>query len=460
MFSAVTAHAQPLPVQLDVDVASFAFDGANSLVEIYLAVEATSMQFVFDDSMFYANLPLDLAIVRSGQRLDSTVAAPVWEDSLSLNFVIPDTAGLSAGQHFVHQVRTAVPPGEYQLQVVVPADSAGGRQELRMRLDALVPSYGNDAAVEISDITLATSIEPSSDDQSSFYKNGVVVRPNANQLYGQGLTQLFFYAETYNTDAVAELQDEYTLITYLAQANAPNPISGYSRRLARPSRSPDVIVGAFDLADLPSGSYFLRLAILNKDNESLVEQSRKFFVYNPNVEREQPKAVETVFESTPFASLSEEEVARELELIELIANEREKNRAKRIQDLDEKRRFLMTFWRARDPNPNVPSNAFREEFFQRLQYANERYSSSFVVGWKSDRGRVLMKHGLPSAIDPHLYERDSVPYEVWEYNNIPGEGQAVFVFADRSGFGQFDLIHSTVTGETTLPNWQDELRRR
>ncbi|MBT8400189.1 MAG: GWxTD domain-containing protein [Rhodothermia bacterium] len=457
---ATTTHAQPLPVQLDVDVASFAFDEGSSLVEIYLVVEATSMQFVFADSMYQADLPLDLAIVRSGQRLDSAAAVPVWEDSLSLSFVIPDTVGLSAGQHFVHQVRTAVPPGEYQLEVLVPGDLALERQDLRMRLDALIPSYGSDDAAQISDITLATSIQPSADDGNSFYKNGVLVRPNANQLYGQGLTQLFFYAETYNTDAVSELDDEYTLITYLAEANTPNPMSGYSRRLERPVRSPDVIVGAFDLKDLPSGSYFLRLAILNKDNESLVEQARKFFVYNPNVEREQPAPVATAFESSPFASLTDEEVERELELIELIANEREKNRAKRIQDLDEKRRFLMTFWRARDPNPNVPSNSFREEFFQRLQYANERYSSSFVEGWKSDRGRVLMRHGLPSAIDPHLYERDTVPYEVWEYNNIPGEGQAVFVFADRSGFGQFDLIHSTVTGGTTLPNWQDELRRR
>jgi GWxTD domain-containing protein len=191
-----------------------------------------------------------------------------------------------------------------------------------------------------------------------------------------------------------------------------------------------------------------------------VEQSRKFFVFNPSVTREQPAALEGSFDTSPFASMSEADVGKEIEFIEIISSDRERRRASNIRDLDEKRLYLMEFWAARDPNPNLQGNVFREEFFQRLQYANDRYTTSFREGWKTDRGRVLLKHGLPSGIDPHLYERDTLPYEVWDYNNIPGEGSAIFVFADRSGFGQFDLIHSTVSGGTTLPNWEDELRRR
>jgi len=329
-----------------------------------------------------------------------------------------------------------------------------------MRLDVVVPSFAASDGAVISDLTLATNIQPSDDKESPFYKNGLIVRPNANQLYGQGLTQLFFYAETYNVRAIPGIGEDYTIFSYVAEANVPSPLPGYSRRFERPVRSPDVVVGAFDLKELPSGSYFLRFVILNDENESVAEQSRKFFVYNPAVKRDEPVAVQTPFESSVFATLSEEDIEREMELIELVASDSERSRAKRIRDLDEKRRFLMSFWQVRDPNPNTPGNAFRDEFYQRLQYANERYTASYVEGWKTDRGRVLLKHGLPSAIDPHLYERDSVPYEVWEYNNIPGEGQAVFVFADRSGFGQFDLVHSTVTGETTLPDWRDALRRR
>ncbi|MDX1741412.1 MAG: GWxTD domain-containing protein, partial [Rhodothermales bacterium] len=406
-------------------------------------------------------LPLQLILRRSTQSgVEGGVDETVWSDSLNLSFVVPDTSGFVQGQHFLHQVRTAVPPGEYELDIVLSPDESAGRPEVRMRRDVVVPSYVFGNLPSVSDITLASSIEPSEDRESPFYKNGLVIRPNANQLYGEGLPRLFYYAETYNADAVSGDDDEYTLLCYVAEANLANPLPDLSRRLRRPLRSPDVIAGSFDIAALPSGSYFLRMVVLNRDNEAIVEQGRKFFVFNPNVVREQPVALEGAFETSPFASMPEADVDREMELIEVISSERERRRARNIRDLDERRRYLMEFWANRDPDPSLQGNTFREDFFQRVQYANDRYTNSFREGWTTDRGRTLLQHGLPSGIDPHLYERDAIPYEVWDYNNIPGEGQVIFVFADRSGFGQFDLIHSTISGGTTLPNWQDELRRR
>ncbi len=81
-----------------------------------------------------------------------------------------------------------------------------------------------------------------------------------------------------------------------------------------------------------------------------------------------------------------------------------------------------------------------------------------MEGWKTDRGRALIKYGSPSNIEPHLYDRGFKPYELWEYNNIPREAQALLIFADVTGFGEFDLLHSTVTGERKMGNWLDELR--
>lgn len=117
----------------------------------------------------------------------------------------------------------------------------------------------------------------------------------------------------------------------------------------------------------------------------------------------------------------------------------------------------MDFWKLRDPNPRTPINEFQEDFNSRLQYASDRYTTNFEEGWNTDRGRTLIKYGTPSAIEPHLYDRDMRPHEIWEYNNIPGEGQAIFIFADVDGFGMFEMIHSTVSGERKLANWQREL---
>jgi GWxTD domain-containing protein len=199
--------------------------------------------------------------------------------------------------------------------------------------------------------------------------------------------------------------------------------------------------------------------VLNENNESMAEQARKFFVFNPDVEREQATTLEMSFETSPYATMSEEEVEKGVKHIELIATDRERSRIKSIEDLDERRRFLMEFWRARDPNPSTSNNEFRDEFYGRLQYANQRYTTSLQEGWNTDRGRVIIKYGTPSQIDPHLYDRDAKPHEIWEFNNIPGEGQAVFIFADLSSFGEFELIHSTVTGEMRSPDWQQQVRR-
>jgi len=70
-----------------------------------------------------------------------------------------------------------------------------------------------------------------------------------------------------------------------------------------------------------------------------------------------------------------------------------------------------------------------------------------------------VKYGAPTAIEPHMFDTGYNPYEVWSYNNIPGEGQAQFIFADLDGFGTFELIHSSVSGERKLSNWRQELMK-
>ena len=445
------------PVEIDLDHAAFAYDDAESMLEVYLAFGAASLTYEAGDEGYRAELPLNIAVMRSTDAtLTGTPSDPIWQDGLTLAFAIADTVGLEQGQYFIRQARLTIAPGEYELRVTVPADAAHGRQTLELRRDVLVPDFG-DSDLGFSDVTLASVIAPSQDRGDLFYKNGLVIRPNANQLYGQGLNKLYYYAEAYNVGDIASDDGKYTLLAYLAEANRPQPLPGLQKRSQRDARTPDVLVGTFTLDELPSGSYFLRLVLLNEHNESMAEQSRKFFVFNPGIAQEPVVALESSFETSPYASMAEEEVERGFEHIKIIATEQEQRRARGLQDLDEKRRFLMEFWLKRDPEPNTPINEFREEFYGRLQYANQRYTVSNLEGWKTDRGRVLIRYGSPSTIEPHLYDRGFKPYELWQYNNIPGEGQALFVFADLTAFGEFELIHSTVAGERKMVNWLNEL---
>lgn len=458
---ATNAASRQVPVQIDLDHAAFALEADNSLVEFYLSFEAATLSYTATDQGFLAELPVGMAIIRSTQAgMGDSPEAPVWEDELNLSFVMTDTTGLAEGQHFVHQVRAAIPPGEYELQVAVPEDPARDRVGVEMRRDVLVPDFSGESLVGVSDVTLASSIQQSDDRDNVFWKNGLLIRPNANQLFGSGLNTLYYYAEVYNLDQLTSNSGKYTVFTYLSNANLPQPMPDYQRRTSRNLTSPDVLVGTFNIRELQSGSYFLRIAVLNENNESIAEQSRKFFVFNPDVQREQQVvSLEESFETSQYARMTEEEIERMAEHVEVIATDAERRRLRGIRDLDEKRRFFMQFWNVRDPNPNTPINEYQDEFYSLIQYANDRYTNSFNEGWKTDRGRILIRFGAPTAIDPHLFDRALEPYEIWEYNNIPGEGQAQFIFADVSGFGTFELIHSTVTGERKSSNWMDEIRK-
>ena len=92
--------------------------------------------------------------------LEGTPDEPVWADSVQLAFHVADTSLFEPGQRFVHQVRTSVPPGEYELAVAVPPSAAANRQRLELRRDVVVPDFTG-KGVALSDVTLATAIQRS-----------------------------------------------------------------------------------------------------------------------------------------------------------------------------------------------------------------------------------------------------------------------------------------------------------
>lgn len=461
--TAAQAQRQPdeLPVQVDVDHATFVYSSDKTLLELYVAFGASSLNYEQRDGSFRADLPVRFALRRSTEEaLPATPTDTVWSDSTTFQFALKDTTGLTAGQHFIQQVRQSIAPGEYELELTIPEATGGERQALTLRRDIKVPSYEEDGSAALSDLVLASSIKQSDNQQSPFYKNGLLIRPNANQLYGQDLPQLFYYAEAYQPNQLAGDSDQYTVYAYVARAGELKPVrENLKKRYEREARSPDVLVGSFNIATLPSGSYFLRLALLGEDNEAAAQQARKFFVFNPDVEREQASSLTMSFESSPFAALSTEETNTELKQIELIDNARSKSHIDDLDSLEQKQRYLMRFWQRRDPKPNTARNERRQRFMQQVQYANQRYSTNFAEGWNTDRGRALLQYGRPSEIEPHLYDKDKAPHEIWIYDNIRGEGRSRFVFADRKGYGRFELIHSTVSGETSMPNWEQILQQ-
>ena len=106
----------------------------------------------------------------------------------------------------------------------------------------------------------------------------------------------------------------------------------------------------------------------------------------------------------------------------------------RQADPRDRERLFREFWKHRDPTPNTEQNELMDEYYLRIEYANENFSTN-REGWETDRGRIYATYGPPTDIERHPFEADSRPYEIWYYNQVARR----FVFVDYTGFGDYTL---------------------
>jgi GWxTD domain-containing protein len=138
-----------------------------------------------------------------------------------------------------------------------------------------------------------------------------------------------------------------------------------------------------------------------------------------------------------------------------IITDEERKAFKTLKTDDERDQFIEQFWLRRDPDPDTTENEYREQYYERIQYANEKFASG-IPGWKTDRGRIYVMFGKPDEIESHPaggpYERPSYhgggntstyPFEIWWYRYIEGIGSDIEIeFVDPSGSGEYRIARS------------------
>ena len=151
----------------------------------------------------------------------------------------------------------------------------------------------------------------------------------------------------------------------------------------------------------------------------------------------------------------------------------ERTAYKALKTNEERENFIAHFWDSRDPNPDTTENEYREEYYQRIAYANEHFTSG-IPGWKTDRGRIYIRWGKPDEIESHpsggSYSEpgysDAIttyPFEIWFYRHLDGPGDGIEIeFVDPTGTGEYRLARdreeknalATVTGPRPAPLYE------
>lgn len=141
--------------------------------------------------------------------------------------------------------------------------------------------------------------------------------------------------------------------------------------------------------------------------------------------------------------------------VAIIITEAERRAFLALQNDEERENFIAIFWNNRDPNPDTEENEYREEYYERMAYANEHFASG-IPGWKTDRGRIYIRWGKPDSVEARptggSYNRPSYegggsttvyPFETWFYRHIEGVGDGIEIeFVDPSGTGEYRIARN------------------
>lgn len=158
---------------------------------------------------------------------------------------------------------------------------------------------------------------------------------------------------------------------------------------------------------------------------------------------------------------------------DLILTQAERDAWKKLETDEEREKYIEEIWRSRDPDPDTEENEFKEQFYERVAYANENFSSG-KPGRLTDRGRIYIKFGKPDSIESHPtggpYERQSsegggstttYPFERWFYRHIPNVRSGVELeFVDPTGTGEYRLAKNPDEKDALLhigggPTWAE-----
>jgi GWxTD domain-containing protein len=304
----------------------------------------------------------------------------------------------------------------------------------------------------ISDIVLCDQIRRASNmDPALFVKDTLFVMPNPSLLYGENKKHLWYYTELYNMDTIKKGNKVTIEASITGQSSDKKDPAAFSRKEIVTSSDHVVHAGELPVLNLPSGNYRLNLNVSGPDGLVLAKQEKMFFIYNPNNTSDTQNMGSVDLNQDVFGLRYPLDVEKEIQYISYITTKTEQDIIKKLQNKAAKENYLASFWKRKDTNPSTPGNEFRDEYLDRIVYANANFGK-MGNGWQTDFGRVYILHGKADDVKRYLSNATGRAYQIWRYDYL--QGGVEFIFIDMSGFDQYQLVHSTMRGEIKNESWE------
>jgi len=426
----------------------FKCDDGGAYLELYIDLPYKSITYRSDPDGWYGALLFSSEIRRG----DKAVANDQW----IIEDFNDDPQNVRPNQRLVDVRTYRLGSGSYTFLITM-RDSISGTQ-WQAEPSVVIKKFPSDT-LSLSDIEIASHLVPA-DFQPKFSRGDFALIPNPRRIFGGEQPFLIYYIEVYlpgSPPATASGEVNGTLPSPLDSVGIEGGDKRQELTIERTVLNgirdtvltlPTVIrtansdafadVDSVLLDELTSGSYTLTIKVSDQHERSET-QKKRFFIYQKDkpVEKFKP-------------AIDVEEVDKELNEINFLLTRGQKKILKKM-DPNQKAQFLSDFWVQYDDDPSTPEIPLRREFRGRVTKANEIWTTYRNPGHKTDRGRVFILYDEADHIERFPLAMDTKPYIIWTYDRL--DGGAVFVFIDRSGLGEYELVHSTRRGEINNPSW-------
>lgn len=362
------------------------------------------------------------------------------------------------GASGVEIISMALPPGHFKLEATVL--NAAGQSKAQTSVDV----DGYRSMPEASDLLVAPMMRVANNAADTVPGPGELRRGNtlvvaAAELHLTPLrTHAYYLVEAYNP---TELDQTGSMQVSVVDSTGKS-LTRTQPVAVRIGSGGGLLKGQIDLEGLPEGRYKLQVAVDMGGKQ--VQRSASFTMAGlaQTVQRNaQLTRVAVTTDEGFFGVMTEAQMDSAVAPLLYLARADERGQIRNFSKLTPaaKRRFLIEFWGKRDPDKATAANEGRQRFYDAIDFASRTFEEGGrrpQPGWKTDRGRVYAKNGAPDDILRKTQSSAGAPpYEVWQYTR--GKSR-YYVFADRSGFGAFNLLQTNDLTESSTADWREILK--
>jgi GWxTD domain-containing protein len=374
-------------------------DSGKTRVDEYVQVPYNRIQFVKSGNNFIGSYTISVSVYDSTK--NNLVLEKIWNEKITTQ----DFDQTSSEKNFNLSLRSFdLSPGKYFFQTAV--EDQDSRKTVRSGKMFEVRNLSN--AYSISDIMIISKRT------NEGGKSNILPNITNNVTLQQGTFPIFY--EIYS-DSSTNVNLKYSL-AYDKGENIFQTV--VPRKLEEGANQ---IIYSFVDSTLNIGTYRLSIDVESlkplpgRKDSTLLSVNKLFNAELPGV----PSIAKDIDEAVD-------------EMV-YIATNKEMDYINDAKTKKEKLKRFDKFWKKKDPNPSTEENMVYNQYYGRVAFANEHFST-YIKGWKTDRGMVYITLGPPNTVDRHPFDVDSKPYEVWDYYDL----NIQLIFVDETGFGDFRLI--------------------